>query len=232
MVVLLREVGVPARVVVGFGPGERNPFTGYWEVRESDAHAWVEVWYPGAGWVEYDPTFGVPAADPGFGSRFVLGDVLKAAGRFLHAHAPWLASAGGAVRDGVGRIAGHGPAAAAGLLAVALLALLWKGRRWWGRRWSFGRPRAPAADGAVAAFAVLERALAPTGHVRATSETPSEFLLDLASDRALDPDVVAEAEVVVRAFERERFSARSPAAEDVRRATAAAARVRELVSGP
>ena len=52
----------------GYGPGERNAFTGYFEVRQSDAHAWVEVYYPRVGWVAYDPTFGVPVADPVVGA--------------------------------------------------------------------------------------------------------------------------------------------------------------------
>ena len=62
MVVLLRASGVPARIVTGYGPGRRNPLTGYWEVRGADAHAWVETLIPGAGWIAFDPTFGVPSA--------------------------------------------------------------------------------------------------------------------------------------------------------------------------
>ncbi len=64
LAVMLRTLGIPARLVTGYGPGERNPLTGYFEVRQSDAHAWVEVFYPGIGWVPYDPTFGVPEAAP------------------------------------------------------------------------------------------------------------------------------------------------------------------------
>jgi transglutaminase-like putative cysteine protease len=229
MVVLLREARVPARVVVGFGPGERNPFTGYWDVRESDAHAWVEVWYPRVGWVQYDPTFGVPPAEPGLGSRFVLGDALKAAERYLREHMPpWAAEAGGAVRHGVGVVARHGRVAGLALLLVALVVI--GVRRRPGRRWAFGRPRAPANAGAAAAFAALERALAPMGHVRPLSATPSEFLLDVASDHGLDPDVAAEAEVVVRAFERERFSRSAPGPDELGRAAEAAEHVRRLVS--
>ncbi len=65
LVVLLRSLGVPARLAVGFTPGERNPFTGLWEVRAKDAHAWAEVWFPGIGWQAFDPTAAVPfAGDP------------------------------------------------------------------------------------------------------------------------------------------------------------------------
>ncbi len=83
MAVMLRTLGIPTRLVTGYGPGERNPLTGYFEVRQSDAHAWVEVFYPGVGWVPYDPTFGVPDAAPRPASRFIAGEVLAALGRFL-----------------------------------------------------------------------------------------------------------------------------------------------------
>jgi hypothetical protein len=62
LVVMLRSLGIPARLAVGFVPGERNPFTGLWEVRASDAHSWAEVWFPGIGWQAFDPTAKVPLA--------------------------------------------------------------------------------------------------------------------------------------------------------------------------
>ena len=83
MAVMLRTLGIPTRLVTGYGPGTRNPFTGYFEVRDADAHAWLEVYYPNLGWVPYDPTFGVPAAAPGVASRFMAGPVFAAVGRFL-----------------------------------------------------------------------------------------------------------------------------------------------------
>ena len=59
MVMLLRQEGIPARFVEGFLPGER---VGTREtVRDHDAHAWVEVYFPGSGWVPFDPTPGPPA---------------------------------------------------------------------------------------------------------------------------------------------------------------------------
>lgn len=55
-VVLMRAAGVPARVVTGYQGGEINPVDGYLVVRQSDAHAWAEVWLAGRGWVRVDPT--------------------------------------------------------------------------------------------------------------------------------------------------------------------------------
>ncbi|MCR6684980.1 DUF3488 and transglutaminase-like domain-containing protein [Pseudoxanthomonas sp.] len=57
--VLMRAAGIPARVVTGYAGGYPNPFGGYWVVRRMDAHAWVEVWLEGRGWVRVDPTAAV-----------------------------------------------------------------------------------------------------------------------------------------------------------------------------
>jgi transglutaminase-like putative cysteine protease len=56
MVILLRVVGVPARNVNGFLGGEWNEYGDYIAVRGGDAHSWVEVYFPGYGWVTFDPT--------------------------------------------------------------------------------------------------------------------------------------------------------------------------------
>ncbi|CAA9488428.1 MAG: FIG001454: Transglutaminase-like enzymes, putative cysteine proteases [uncultured Rubrobacteraceae bacterium] len=61
LAVMARSLGIPARIATGYVPGEYNPFTGLYEVRASDAHAWVEVYFPGQGWSTFDPT-------PGFDS--------------------------------------------------------------------------------------------------------------------------------------------------------------------
>ena len=58
-VVLMRAAHVPARVVTGYQGGERNPVDGLWTVRQSDAHAWAEIWLPGDGWTRVDPTAAV-----------------------------------------------------------------------------------------------------------------------------------------------------------------------------
>lgn len=56
MAVMLRSLGVPARMATGFQSGIYNPLTELWLVRSSDAHTWVEVWLPGHGWTTFDPT--------------------------------------------------------------------------------------------------------------------------------------------------------------------------------
>lgn len=58
-VFLMRAAGIPARVVTGYQGGEANPLDGYVTVRQSDAHAWAEVWLRGRGWIRVDPTAAV-----------------------------------------------------------------------------------------------------------------------------------------------------------------------------
>ena len=58
-VILMRALDVPARVVTGYQGGEQNAVDGFWVVRQSDAHAWAEVWYEGRGWTRVDPTSAV-----------------------------------------------------------------------------------------------------------------------------------------------------------------------------
>jgi hypothetical protein len=60
LAVMLRAEGVPARLATGYVPGERDRISGVWKVRGSDAHAWVEVWFPQTGWQAFDPTADVP----------------------------------------------------------------------------------------------------------------------------------------------------------------------------
>lgn len=63
-VIMLRTLGIPARMVNGFRQGEYNEWGDYFIVRQSDAHSWVEAFLPGSGWIEFDPT----PARPGEGS--------------------------------------------------------------------------------------------------------------------------------------------------------------------
>jgi protein-glutamine gamma-glutamyltransferase len=88
MALMLRMVGIPARVAAGFSPGSYNRDTGEYRVRDLDAHSWVEVWFQGIGWVPFDPT---PAAAVAEGqssgilatsaARADAGDILGSRGR-------------------------------------------------------------------------------------------------------------------------------------------------------
>jgi transglutaminase-like putative cysteine protease len=62
MAVMLRSLGIPARVVTGFQGGVQNPVNGWYVIRASDAHSWVEAWIPDRGWSTFDPTPPDPSA--------------------------------------------------------------------------------------------------------------------------------------------------------------------------
>mgnify|MGYP003576049571 CR=1 FL=1 len=70
-VVLMRAMNTPARVATGYQGGSANPVDGYWVVRQSDAHAWAEVWLERRGWVRVDPTAVVAPGRTGSSQRLV-----------------------------------------------------------------------------------------------------------------------------------------------------------------
>jgi hypothetical protein len=61
MAIMLRTQGIPSRVVNGFRTGEFNDLTSQYLVRASNAHSWVEAYFPGYGWISFDPTPAAPA---------------------------------------------------------------------------------------------------------------------------------------------------------------------------
>ena len=69
MTVMLRTLGIPAREVNGFLPGEFNELGGDYIVRASDAHSWVEAYFPGTGWIVFDPTPDAPVVTTNLFSR-------------------------------------------------------------------------------------------------------------------------------------------------------------------
>jgi transglutaminase-like putative cysteine protease len=149
-VVLLRAAGVPARLATGFAGGE--PSGDHRTLRGSDAHAWVEVWYPNIGWAASDPTAGSVRADADLGDRI----------------SSWLGNAKARM-----------VVAGALLALVALVAVLlwWLRRRarragdGWGLRRVVSRPQPPV----LAAFDRLQQALADLGTPRAPAESVGEL---------------------------------------------------------
>lgn len=94
MALMLRMLGIPARVAAGFTSGERED--GGWTVTDHDAHAWVEAWFPGFGWLPFDPTPGrgsltasYSASSSGFNARDAVDGFRRGAG----------ATAGGGVQQ-------------------------------------------------------------------------------------------------------------------------------------
>ncbi|HEV3233575.1 MAG TPA: transglutaminaseTgpA domain-containing protein [Candidatus Dormibacteraeota bacterium] len=113
--VLLREVGIPSRMAIGYGTGDHDTLTGTFTVRARDAHAWVEVLFPGVGWVPFD-------ASPGFDST-----------PFAHAPPRWFLSdfSPQVALTSLGATTPRALGLGLGALALALAALL---AVWWRRR--------------------------------------------------------------------------------------------------
>ena len=82
MAIMLRYLGIPARVAAGFTSGKYDADERTWTVTDHDAHTWVEAWFPGFGWLPFDPTPGrgglageYTAASPGFNVNLILGAI-------------------------------------------------------------------------------------------------------------------------------------------------------------
>lgn len=88
LTVMLRSLGIPARLAVGFAPGQFNPFTGYYLVHNTDAYALTEVYFPGRGWFSFDPIPGHEVIPPSFAENQTFG-VLR---QFWQWVAGWLPS--------------------------------------------------------------------------------------------------------------------------------------------
>jgi transglutaminase-like putative cysteine protease len=85
MTLMLRSLGVPARVAVGFTSGTYDDAKRRWTVTDHDAHAWVEVWFPHWGWLPFDPTPGrgrLEAAYSSASDSFDARGAVSAVGRF------------------------------------------------------------------------------------------------------------------------------------------------------
>ncbi len=89
LAVMLRTLGVPTREAIGYVPGPFDPLSDLYEIQAKDAHAWVEVWFPGVGWQSFDPTAQVPLEPPDPGA-VLLSDLGHALGAL-----PWAPIGGG-----------------------------------------------------------------------------------------------------------------------------------------
>lgn len=213
MVVLLRAQGIPARNVTGFLGGEWNQFGRYLAVTGNDAHSWVEAWFPGLGWVPFDPTppgsRALAAAAEAAWTRpaflwldglqhrwykWVVGyDLQKQVGVFRQVGDWFGRGAGG--REGAWRGGGGGRIPLRDLLpwAAGAAALVWllRGGRW--RRRSF-----PAES---RAYLALRRSYARAGYAADTGG-PLDFVAGLRSADAPGVDAAAR---VVELYVRARF---------------------------
>lgn len=179
MVVLLRLMGVPARLATGFVPGKWNPIARRYEVRESDAHAWTEVFFDGVGWIGFDPTADVPIAGQRPSMTGPLGWALD-----------------------------HLVALVAAIVTLVLVAgpvgrTVARGATWIRRR------RRPRGDRwAARAGWELERLGSRVGLARAPAETTTRFAARVASTMAgADPETVSALASVGEAVDQDLYDA-------------------------
>jgi hypothetical protein len=157
MALMLRYLGIPARVAVGFTSGTWKD--GTWTVTDHDAHAWVEAWFAGHGWLTFDPTPGRGTLSATYTNASDSADAIRAlgTGRFLGAgsFAPTTPRRGVATPE---ETASAGIPwrliVPLGLIAAALLglALVKRGARWRRAHTDDPRRRASAARAELAAF--------------------------------------------------------------------------------
>ncbi len=219
-VFLARTLGVPARVVTGYQGAEANTANGYWIVRQSDAHAWAEVWLAGSGWTRVDPTAVVAP------ERIVRGGRLSRQGSALrggdqeddgwlhafrlnldsvtHAWNRWVLSYDRSLQTSLlarlgldfsdWREVAGAMAAVMGLVlaAVALITL---------------RPRLPR-DPAERQFDQFCQRIAEIGAPRQPFETPNNFLYRI--ERLLDDAQATQAQRIVAVYNRLRYDCPTP----------------------
>lgn len=122
LTVMLRSIGIPARLVAGFGEGEFNPFTGFYVVRNTDAYAITEVYFPQYGWFAFDPIPGHEVIPPSIRDSQTFGVVRQ----FWNWLAGWLPSPVVGLVDGLMTLLTNALAQLVRVL-VGLLQLGWVG---------------------------------------------------------------------------------------------------------
>jgi len=182
MAVLLRAQGVPARVAVGYLNGEYDYDRGEYRVPASAAHAWVEVYFAGYGWIEFEPTPAFPA--PVFGSSGG-----QAGGSPVTPREEGVAVAWGRIAAGLGIALG---AAILIVLAGGLWRLVRESRR-------VGRP-------AARLYWRLRRVLAWGGLAAPGAVTPLEFLALCRAEMSGRPRLIAAVETATALYVREAFT--------------------------
>ena len=178
MVVMLRSIGVPARYVVGYSPGSWNSTEKVFEVRELNYHSWAEVYFPGYGWVPFEPT---PPDAIEFRDSVALYSPGQEPGEIpeeLLPEDPDLTELADLIEP-PGTVGGSLPSTGSilvwvvlGLVGILVIALIAGWYRWWGR---LGLLQAPRST-----YHKMARLASLLGMGPSSSDTPLEFARNLA----------------------------------------------------
>jgi protein-glutamine gamma-glutamyltransferase len=162
---MLRSLGIPARLATGYSTGDYNAVLDQSVVREKDAHAWVEVWFADHGWVPVDPTPGVPpVAAATFPDHWAASSLTRLIPN-LQIGAPV------AVLGSLGALAAVPATVAAGLVVGLAFVLLWA---WLRRRFRMWNTRPPPGESEL--LRLYDRVQRKLGSRRAPQQTPLEYL--------------------------------------------------------
>ena len=234
---LMRAAGIPAHVVTGYLGGEWNPIGGFLIVRQSDAHAWAEVWLEGRGWVRVDPTAVIAPERLRRGILDLLPGAFSASERLLHGSA-WLSGLlqrweavnawwsdhvvrfdYGSQLDLLSRLGVRSPDARHLGWAFTAALLLWLAFMAW-QAGRLPRPRPP--DMLARAYLLLCRRLARIAPPRAPYQGPLEYAETVAAHR---PDLRAPVAALCERYAQLRYG---PAGASRAQAAAFARAVRRL----
>jgi transglutaminase-like putative cysteine protease len=208
MVVMLRTLGIPARYVLGYTSGGFNIDSGAWEVLQLNYHAWVEVYFPSYGWIQFEPTppsgieFGGqvnPSNPPPLNPDIDIDGPIPEDEDELGGAVPGLGGTPTAFVT-LGRVFAGVVAAAIAFLAVAFY-------RWW---WRLGRY--PKAD---ELYAKLGRLATLLGVPPDPSYTPSEFAALLSREV---PEHAGSFETLAGVYASRRYGGKTISMSDIRRA--------------
>lgn len=219
LTIMLRSIGIPARLAVGFAPGQFNPFTGLYEVRNTDAYAVTEVFFPKYGWFAFDPIPGHELIPPSIEEDQTFG-VLQ---QFWQWVAGWLPSP---VTSLLGRVFGAIGNWITGLIAwiigqlyrgwVGLFTLLlagsgvgfmgWLGWQGW-RRWRYQRwlAKLPPME---RVYQQMINQLAQQGLRKHSAQTPGEFVQQASAHQS--PERAAAIADISQAYVSWRYGGQSP----------------------
>ncbi len=231
MVMMLRSVGIAARLVTGFLPGEWNELGKYYLVRQSDAHAWVEVYFPGGRWLTFDPT--PPAGRPGetfsdavsayidwmrfkwdrYIVRYSLRDQFaliegtrNQVGRFSEGIGGWVAL--------IRRSIEKRPSLISLLLVVLSISMILLYRRYGGGGGWISRGSA-SKEGATMIYERMLRLLARRGLKKRQDQTPLEFV-EMVAEKEMG--VIDALRGLTELYYEARFGGRAFTSDDMKRA--------------
>lgn len=225
LTIMLRSIGIPARLVAGFGTGRFNPFTGFYVVQNTDAYAMTEVFFPKYGWFPFDPIPGHELIPPSFEEDQTFG-VLQQFWSWVAGWLPspltswfgnvWLVILGGLVgviswfwalvsSGWVGLLTGL-------ILAIAFGFLGWLAWNYW-RTWHYRRwlRRLPPME---SVYQQMLKILSNKGYPKHPAQTPFEYVK--VSREHHSPDTVEVIDEISQAYVRWRYAQHTPNIQQLR----------------